>query len=147
MRHILMLSILAAGLSGCAICPTEPSSRAAETTWLALDAIDTAQTVQFLKQPDCYHEQDPIAARLYGGAHPPAGRVIAVNAVLALIHPMVSRWLDDRVNAAEGRDDGSVGPWYVGRIVWHTVSIGGTGAAVVGNFKRGITPFGAPCNR
>lgn len=137
-------------VSGCAtvdpgrMFPSEHSSRIAEGAWLALDAIDTAQTVQIARNPTCYREANPVAASLYGDDHPEAGRVALTNVVLALVHSRVSRWLDDHVAYATSHEE-NAGPWYVGRIAWHVVSIAGTGAAVANNFNRGLTPTSARC--
>lgn len=148
-RKLAILAALSAAMTGCAAFPTFPTndgSRAAETAWLALDAIDTAQTVQFTRHPACYHEADPFAARLYGSSTPPPGRVLAVNTVLALVHPAVSRWFDDHAEAAYEADDDTVGLWYVGRGLWHLISIAASAKSVANNFGHGITPFGARCD-
>lgn len=151
MKCLFLVLLGALALSGCAVLPIPLSpeneqynSNTAEGTWLVLDAIDTMQTVQIAKHPECYHEADGIAAMLYGGQHPNVGRVIGTNLVLAIGHTMVTSWLDDEVASHEMTDTahpelpGTVGPWYVGRIVWHAVSILGTGIAVGGNYNNGL---------
>lgn len=153
-RFVVLLAlalILFFALSGCAtvepgrMFPREHGSRVAEKTWLALDAIDTMQTVQIARNPSCFREANPLAASLYGDDHPQAGRVVSTNVVLALVHSKVSRWFDDHVALAASRGDDSVGPWYVGRIAWHAVSIVGTGAAVASNFNQHIGATSARC--
>jgi hypothetical protein len=128
-------------LSACAALPVplspqneQHNSDMAEGAWLVLDGIDTYQTMRF--DGKC-RETDPIAAHLYGSDYPKPGRVLATNLVLALGHTMVTSWLDDEVAKHEMLNDDSVGPWYVGRIVWHVVSIVGTGAAVINNKHLG----------
>lgn len=137
-------------LSACAdfprpLAPLHDSynSDTAELSWLALDAIDTAQTVQIARHPKCYREADSMAARMYGSDHPDVGKVVAINLALAFTHTVVTSWLDDKVAEHDMLNDGSVGPWYVGRIVWHVFSIVGSGAAVAGNFGIGLTPTSA----
>jgi hypothetical protein len=132
-------------MSGCAVLPIpfnpqneQTNSNTAEGAWLVLDAVDTLQTVQIAKHPACYREADPIAAKLYGSDHPNVGRVIGTNLILALGHTMVTSWLDDEVARHEMLNDDSVGPWYVGRVVWHVVLIVGTGSAVAGNHSLGL---------
>lgn len=142
-------------LVGCAALPqfmqpTDATSQEAEGTWLVLDTIDTLQTVQIAKNPSCFHEADGIADRLYGGSHPSVGRVLAINIPLMLAHTAVASWLDDEVNAhlaADAATPGldSVGPWYVGRLVFHTVSIGASSYAVLNNFSHGIRPWSSNC--
>ena len=114
-------------LAGCAALPMplqpkhpEYSSAPVEAAWIGLDAVDTVQTMHMRAGTSCDHEGDPVAARLYGGVNPPAALVLAVNVLLAAVHASVSSWLDDKV--AEHADDGSAGPWYVGRIAWYVLS-------------------------
>lgn len=146
-RFIIALVIvsLLAFLTGCAAYPIDKGSRRAEAAWELLDTVDTMQTVQIARHPACFREANPAAAFLYGGSQPPPQRVLLTNMALMLVHSSVSRWFDDRYTHAEARDDGSAGPWAFGRIVWHTVSIVGTGAAVANNFSRGIGPTSARC--
>lgn len=133
------LSAGALGLTGCAslsviqptLAPTEPGSIAAETVWDALDAVDTVQTARF-KQRGLY-ERDPLAATLYGTAHPSPSEVYAVNGVLMLGHSLVSSWLDRE--CAKHSDDASTGLWFVGRIAWHAISIGASIASVANNAR------------
>lgn len=135
-------------LSGCAIFPTDTGSRAAETTWQVLDAIDTAQTAQMVRHPACFHEADPIARAIYGGGNPSSGKVVALNLLLMPLHARVSRWFDDRAAQAYADDSDSVGLWYTGRFAWHALSLAWTGSSVARNYMNlGVTPFGARCDR
>lgn len=147
MQHIAVLFAVSALLlatacvSGCAVLPVPLSpaneqynSNTAEGAWLVLDTVDTYQTMRF--DGKC-RETDPIAAKLYGSDYPKPGRVLATNVALALVHTMVTSWLDDEVAKHEMLNDDSVGPWYVGRIVWHVTSIVATGASVINNKHLG----------
>jgi hypothetical protein len=148
LRFILafILALVLLALCGCtAMFPREQGSRTAESAWLALHAVDTAQTIQIARHPECFHEANPLASAVYGTDHPSASRVAVTNVALALVHSSVSAWLDDRVASARASDSDMVGPWYVGRIAWHTVSLLGTGSAVVGNFSIGLKPTSARC--
>lgn len=149
MKRLLCLGLCL--LTGCAVLPQFMQPNAAESTWLGLDAVDTLQTVQVAKHPDCYREGDGIAAGLYGSNHPNAGTVVGVNFALAMAHLAVASWLDrevDRHLAADAAEPGldSVGPWYVGRIIFHTVSLLGSGYAVGNNFSNGVRPWGITSN-
>lgn len=131
-------------LSACAVLPVplspqneQANSNTAEGAWLVLDAVDTYQTMHIRKGTSCDHEADPFAAALYGSKYPKPGRVLATNLVLAVGHTMVTSWLDDEVAKHEMLNDDSVGPWYVGRIVWHVTSIVATGASVLSNKHQG----------
>lgn len=143
--------ILLLQLTGCAtmepgnMFPREQSSRVAETVWLGLHTVDTMQTMQIARNPECYWEDNKLAAGIYGTKHPDENRVMITNVLLGLVHSRVSRWLDDGVARSKFADDGNVGGWYVGRIAWHTLSIGLTTAAVSNNFRRGIGPTGTDC--
>lgn len=150
LQHVAVLfavcALLAAtaSISGCAVLPVPLSpeneqynSNTAEGAWLVLDAVDTYQTMHIRKGTSCDHEADPFARALYGSEYPKPGRVLATNLVLALGHTMVTSWLDDEVAKHEMLNDDSVGPWYVGRIVWHVTSIVATGTSVLNNKHLG----------
>lgn len=129
-RWALIAALLLFALAGCAALPMpmqpqneQYNSNEAEGAWLVLDAVDTLQTMHLKKGTSCDHEGDPIAARIYGSANPPPGRVLGINLLLALGHTMVTSWLDDEVAKHDQAQDGTQGAWYVGRIVWHAVSI------------------------
>lgn len=142
---LVLALVLLMTCTGCATMPTDPGSRKAEAAWQLLDAIDTAQTVQIARNPTCFREANPAAAFLYGSDQPKPQRVLVTNLALMLVHSSVSRWFDDGYARAVASEDGSPGPWAVGRIAWHAVSILGTGAAVSNNFSRGIGPTSARC--
>jgi hypothetical protein len=130
-------------LCGCAALPmplqpqTENNSNMAEGAFLVLATVDTVQTMHIRRGTSCDHEADPIAAALYGSKYPKPGRVLLTNLAMMTVHTMLASWLDDRVAAAQARGDDSVGPWYVGRLVFHGVSIVAEGAAVANNAAQG----------
>jgi hypothetical protein len=137
-------------LPGCAMLPIpfqpaneQYNSNMAEGAWLVIDGIDTAQTMHLHRDRDpqtrvtCNREADPLAVKLYGSQYPSPSRVLLTNIALATVHTMVTSWLDDKVAEHDKLDDGSVGPWYVGRIAWHTVSLVYSGASVINNMKQG----------
>lgn len=136
-------------LPGCAALPMEmqpkeQSSAYAEGAWLVLDTIDTIQTSHIRKGTSCDHEADPVARALYGSQYPKPGRVILTNVALMAVHMLVTSWLDDHVEAEDAKnkagEDNTLGPWYVTRVVWHGVSLVGTGASVISNHSRGCRP-------
>lgn len=147
--RICLLAILVA-LSGCAALPTFMQPKTEETSeaegaWLGLDTLDTLQTVQIAKHPKCWREADPLAAAIYGTDHPSVGKVIGVNLVLMAAHTMVASWLDEEVAKHDRLNDGNVGPWYVGRFVFHAVSLVGTGLSVAENRMNHIEPWSPGC--
>jgi hypothetical protein len=141
MLLILLIAVLA---SGCAALPMpmqpanmQYNSNMAEGGFIVLAVVDTAQTMHIRKGTSCDHEADPIAAVLYGSKYPKPGRVLLTNLALITVHTMVTSWLDDKVAEHDALHDGSVGPWYVGRVVWHGASLLAEGSAVINNKARG----------
>jgi hypothetical protein len=135
------LILLTVTLAGCAVLPIpfqpqneQYNSNMAEGAWLVLDGVDTLQTMHLKPNTSCAREADPIAVRFYGSEYPSKNRVLLTNLALATVHTMVTSWLDDKV--AQHANDDSAGPWYVGRIAWHTVSIAYSFASVMNNVKQ-----------
>lgn len=139
----LMFTVILFSVAGCAALPmplqpqADNNSNYAEGGFLVLAAVDTAQTMHIRQGTSCDHEADPIAAALYGSKYPKPGRVLLTNLALITVHTMVASWLDDKVDQHMKLDDGSVGPWYVGRIAFHTVSLVVEASAVINNHSRG----------
>lgn len=144
------LLLLLVSLQGCAMLPVplqpqneQYNSNMAEGAWLVLDGIDTLQTMHLKRDRNpttvvtCNREADPLAVKVYGTQYPSPSRVLLTNIALATVHTMVTSWLDDEVAKHDQANDGSVGPWYVGRIAWHTVSIAFTLHSVINNVKEG----------
>ncbi len=127
---------------GCSALPQPDKTRGAEVTWLALHAIDTAQTVTIARSPDCLYEKNPLAAAVYGTKHPSVARVLVTNTVLAGVHYTVSGWWDRRVAAADADiENDNAALWHIGRFAWYAASIAGSGSAVVGNMRLGVKPL------
>jgi hypothetical protein len=143
---VTVLLALTACLGGCAALPmplqpqTDNNSNIAEGTFIVLASVDTVQTMHIRKGTSCDHEADPIAAALYGSKYPKPGRVLLTNLALITVHTMIASWLDDKVAEHAALDDGSVGPWYVGRLTFHAVSIVAEGSSVISNHSRGCKP-------
>lgn len=150
LRYLLVASMVLFLFEGCAMLPIpfqpaneQYNSNMAEGAWLVLDGVDTAQTMHLteVRNPTvrmpCNHEADPIAAKIYGSQYPSPSRVLLTNVALATVHTMVTSWLDDEVAKHDLADDGSVGPWYVGRVMWHAASIFYSGGSVIHNWAVG----------
>jgi hypothetical protein len=135
---------LLAMCTGCAT--TETSSTRAEAVWQGLNVLDTAQTLNIAKRPDCFREVDPLTSRLIG-SKPDTAEVLAVGLAYAWAHDRVSGWLDRKTTAAviDGRD--SRGAWYVARIGWHAVGLVTKAHTVANNHSIGMRPFGAGCSQ
>jgi hypothetical protein len=141
---MLLILLICVACSGCAALPMplqpaneQYNSNMAEGGFLVLATVDTLQTSHIHRGTSCDHEADPLAAALYGSKYPKPGRVILTNLALMTVHTMVTSWLDDEVAKHDQANDGSVGPWYVGRVVWHGASLLIEGAAVVNNHSHG----------
>lgn len=145
MLAICMLIVLVMSmLAGCAALPMplqpenqQYNSNMAEGGFLVLETVDTLQTMHIRRGSSCDHEANPVAAALYGSKYPSPGRVLVTNLALMTVHTMVTSWLDDEVAKHDNAHDGSVGPWYVGRVVWHGVSLLAAGSAVINNRAHG----------
>lgn len=140
---VLLMAIVAFGLCGCAALPmplqpqADSNSNYAEGAFIVLAAADTAQTMHIRQGTSCDHEADPLAAALYGSKYPKPGRVLLTNLALITVHTMVASWLDDKVDQHIKLDDGSAGPWYVGRVAFHAVSLAVEASSVINNHSRG----------
>lgn len=140
---ILLATAALLFLCGCSALPmplqpeTQNNSNYAEGAFIVLAAVDTAQTMHIRKGTSCDHEADPIAVALYGSRYPKPGRVLLTNLALITVHTTVTSWLDDKVVEHAQANDDSVGPWYVGRVVWHGASLLVESSAVINNRARG----------
>lgn len=141
---MLLILLIAVACSGCAALPMplqpvneQYNSNYAEGGFMVLATADTLQTMHIRRGTSCDHEADPFAAALYGSKYPKPGRVLLTNLALITVHSMVTSWLDDKVAEHAQANDGSVGPWYVGRLGWHGLSLLVEGSAVVSNRAHG----------
>lgn len=137
---VLLTVLLLLLLSGCTTYATR-DARNAEYAWLALDAVDTAQTVTIARSPECLYEADPLAVFVYGTEHPSTGRVLMTNAVLAYGHYQLGGWIDRHTERAFAQESPARGGWYVTRAAFYVVSFLSTGIAVTNNAAMGIHPF------
>ncbi len=109
-------------------CYTLRAPSSTESAWLALHAIDTAQTITIARSPTCLHEKDPLAQLVYGTRHPSVKRVLVTNLIGAAVHWAASGWLERK------------GPEWL-HSSYLTVSVGYSGSAIGNNLVRGIRPF------
>lgn len=142
MKAPLILAI-AALCSGCATI--EPSSTKAEAVWQGLNVLDTAQTLNIAKRPDCFSEINPVSHALVG-SKPNVAQVLGLGLAYAWSHDRISGWLDRKVTDAIMADN-NVGGWYTLRMGWHVVGLVGKVAAVTNNNAIGMRPMGAGCSR
>jgi hypothetical protein len=141
------LFVALAFLAGCA--STAPSfrfanstTRNAELTWLALHAVDTAQTITIARSPGCLYEASPLAQMVYGTKHPSVSRVLFTNTGMAILHWHMGSMLDRHAEAAlTDEDNGNAGLWWMARGAYYAASFMGTGSAVVGNVRLGVKPL------
>ncbi len=144
---LALMALLGLALTGCEalslVAPYENKTvRNTEYTWLAMHALDTAQTVTIARSPSCLREANPIAADIYGSEHPSPSRVIATNVALGYLHYRVGGWIDNRTEAALiDPDNDSAAGWYLFRAAWHGFALLGTGYAVLHNAQARVGPF------
>jgi hypothetical protein len=67
----------------------------AELTWQALNVIDTMQTVQIAKNPECFQEVGTLSL-LYGN-HPTVSQVYIGSAIFGVAHYLVAKGIDHLV--------------------------------------------------
>jgi hypothetical protein len=149
---VLVVVIVAWLVSGCQVMDatyTNDTTRKAEYTWLAMHAIDTAQTVTIARSPGCLREANPLAAAIYGSDTPSPQRVLATNLALGWAHAKLGAWLDERTERSILDETDGRGGWYVARGAYYVVSFLGTGIAIGNNASRGVGPFTrmTECNR
>lgn len=117
MERSLILGLLFC--SGCTALETRESR-----AWLALHAIDTAQTYHAAQEPSCYKETDSLTRSLIG-EHPSGGEVIAWSVGMAGVHLGVTELLLRNGHPKLAR-------------LWQYVRIGTTASAIAGNYSVGI---------
>jgi hypothetical protein len=118
------IAALAIGLSGCTALEQRETQ-----AWLALHAVDTAQTYRIAQDARCFNEADGITRELIG-AHPSTGQVLAWSVGSAAVHVGVTELLlrNDHPKLAKA---------------WQYVRIGVTASAIENNHSIGIR-IGSP---
>lgn len=123
----------AAMLAGCQSMPTH------EIAWQSLHAVDTYQTMNIARNPDCFREADPLT-RAIVGEHPSTGEVAAVMVAYSLGHWYVSRYLDRKVDESSATD-ANRGTLYVLRAAWIVGGLFGKAVVVGRNNALGLGPL------
>jgi hypothetical protein len=111
----------------------------AETTWHALNVLDTAQTLHVAAAPECYHEADPLTRTIIG-KHPGKGEVAAIGAAYSLAVHYIGKWLKRKAD-----DGGPDSGWNEARAGFHILAIGSKLVTVSRNHAIGLRPFGSGC--
>jgi hypothetical protein len=123
MKKWLLLSS-ALTLCGCTALETKETQ-----AWLALHAIDTAQTFRISQEPQCFAERDRVTSSLIG-EHPSATEVLAWSVGMAGVHLGVTEWLLRNEHHKMVK-------------AWQYIRIGTTVSAVARNHSIGIR-IGSP---
>lgn len=87
-----------------------------EVAWQVLNAVDWAQTLEIARQPEKYHERNPIL-----GKHPSVGEVNTYMGISAVAHVGISYLLPKKY-----------------RMYWQYITIGVSGTCMVSNFNIGL---------
>lgn len=116
-----------------AACSDLPISRT-EQVYQVANALDWAETINVARRPDCYAEGGWPTKSIIG-AHPSVGSVVIFGAAQAVLHALVSTWLD-----REG--------WARTLAVWQASTISIESYDVVHNTRMGLRPFasGSDCH-
>lgn len=112
----------------------------AESTWHALNVLDTAQTLNIASSPECFSEADPLTRSIIG-KHPGKSEVVAIGVAYSLAFHYIGRWLKSK--AEEDPDSG----WVDARAGWTVLSVGTKALTVGRNHAIGLRPFGSGCGR
>lgn len=146
MRSVVVC-VAASLLCGCASFENS-TNRNIQIGLTGLMAVDTAQTVQIAKNPDCLYEANPIAAKLFGSEHPSPERVIGTNIIVIAAHWMLGGFLDRKANAPINLDVDALediksrNRWKAAQRTYQIATFVGHGGAVANNFNHGISPTG-----
>lgn len=111
--------------AGCATWT--PETRVEEGVYQVLGAADTLQTLQGLKHPECYAEENLL------GSHPSTAQTVAWGTVRGLLHWYVTDQLE--VNDVEP----------VWKRLWQGLTIAYQGHVVSANWQLGAKPWSASC--
>uniref|UniRef100_A0A6M3L9F7 Uncharacterized protein n=1 Tax=viral metagenome TaxID=1070528 RepID=A0A6M3L9F7_9ZZZZ len=87
-----------------------------EIAWQAVHAIDYGQTLEIARQPNKYHELNPIM-----GKHPSVGTVNTYMIASAVLHPVISYLLPSKYRAT-----------------WQYISIIVSSGCVINNYHIGL---------
>lgn len=124
MRHILLIALIS--LSGCASMSTE------EKVWQGMHAIDTLQTLQISRNPECFKEADPITSRLIG-KHPSEGKVIA----WAITSSYLYHKMAEKVEKSDS---------FISKAGFYGFTLLTKGITIGNNERIGLHFYGAECN-
>lgn len=151
-RHIIVAIILTL-LSGCSSLnyyagpgwaerrDSNPEDKyvMAETTWHALNVLDTAQTMHIASAHECFSEADPLTRSIIG-KKPDKSSVLAIGAAYSLIMHYAGRWLKFKAESSDP-DSG----WKEARAGFHAFALGTKLLTVGHNHAIGLRPFGSGC--
>ncbi len=112
---VIILFLFLIGTSN-AVDPWSTQDKVLEYTFLTLNTIDWMQTREVSRNPDKYHEYNPILGR-----HPSLQSVDIYMPVMAVAHVLVTHFLPKKAR-----------PWF------QMITIGASGACVINNFTLGI---------
>jgi len=99
---------------------------ALEASWGIVHLIDWGQTRYIAKNPDRYHECNPILGR-----HPSVGQVDIYMGAGLILHPIVAALLPTKARI--------LGLEFNPRAAWQTVTIFSSGICVVNNINIGVS--------
>jgi len=94
MKNLTVAIMAMAILSSCASFKRQADwskgQKIAEVSWQALNVIDSVQTIKIAKNPDEFYERNFLYGR-----HPSVGRVVALKAGSAILHPIITHYLPE----------------------------------------------------
>lgn len=124
------VALLGLAQGGCALVQADwvsEDARKVQMIQTGLMVLDSAQTVQFSRSPECTREKNPLA--FFGDEHPSVEKVVGHGLVYMGTHWFLGKWVDSKWS----------GKWQQ-KLYW-SLTMGGHGLAVGNNFKEGISPI------
>lgn len=122
--------------TGCSNIPVH------ENAFHALNIIDTGQTINVARRPDCFREVGTL--RYVTGSTPSQSEVYLTLAAVSLAYHYTNRWLDKKIESKESGTQAQ-GNWIITRAVFNGVAIVGKFVTVMNNADIGSEPWGGGC--
>jgi len=114
----------------------------AEKVWHVMNVIDTAQTINIARAPECYKESNPLTRALIG-EHPSTGNVIAIGVLYSVLYRAANQYIEDHniINSDGYFDTG----WGYAKLGLDVLGLATKGFTIGHNHTIGLRPFGSGC--
>ncbi len=141
MIRITLICFAFATLTGCATWEEMPLH---EKAFHTMNVIDTGQTINIARRPDCFREVGFPTQQLIG-SHPSETEVYLTSAAFGLAYHYGRKWFDRKVESAPAGSQ-EQGWWVIGRASLFGAILIGKGATIANNADIGLSPWGNGCS-